>query len=102
MNFSLSRVPGTLETAFLSVLFRRLPGGGGGGKGYAPRLPRVDLVFGVRKAPQKMSRPVLSEICPLLYKTVLNTCDLFVRASTSSSPFVNGHPLYPGPGHIEF
>ena len=98
MNFSLSRVPGTLETAFLSVFFRRLPGGGGGGKGYAPRLPRVDLVFGVRKAPQKMSRPVLSEICPLLYKTVQNTCDLFASRFNIKFSICKRPPALPGPG----
>ena len=75
MNSSLawetdSWVSETLETALLSVLFFKFPGGA---------CALVALSFGARKAPftswqvsRQVSLPVLSEICPLLYKTVEN------------------------------
>ena len=50
---------------------------------------------------QKMSGPLLLEMCPLLFKTVENPADL-------SSPCFNisclvcKRPPVPGPGHIEF
>ena len=42
-------------------------------RGSMPPDPLGACAFGAREAPQrKHSRPVLSEVCPLLYKTVEN------------------------------
>ena len=72
--------------AFLSILFKNIPGE------HAPQPPLGACAFGAREAPygaKKQLRSVLSEVCPLLYRTVENpdSLPLNIRQSLSLNEF---------------
>ena len=44
------------------------------GGGACPQIPLGACAVGARKAPRQISRPVLSQSCPPLYKAIENPC----------------------------
>ena len=67
-----------------------------------PDSPRLLSSLALARRPKKCHVRCFQKYVRYFTKLSKTLVICSLRASTSTSPFVNGHPLYLGPGHIEF